>query len=245
MVATLLDLRTAVRERVRLSANDPMFPDDRINRAINIAYNNVTCIEPNGWWWQHCEETVQNGVTDVDQFPVHLATPDNARLIRKVQCVFCSLDGNYWLPIPPRERTDQVRLAGGRRSSDGLPLSWNVLTAPSTIAGVKSAIALLFDPPLPAGAWVRFIANVFAADLTVDGSTLAGVPNILEDAIVENACMALIRQKRTVGVVTTRKRYATELTVTTQAAAEWVKAARIYFNTAAAGPGYSTIRARP
>lgn len=245
MVATLASVRSAVRARLRVSANDPMFPDNTVNRAINIAYRNLLTCQPDGWWWQHVEEQQQNGSTDVSTVPIILTTPDNARLIRKVEHVFCSIDGNYWLPVHPRERTDQIRLAGGRRSSDGIPLSWSVIPQPSNVGGHKASIAFVFDPLLPALFFIRYVCNVFAADLAADGDTLYGLPGLLVDAVVENAVVALVRQKRNVGVVTTRRRYATELTISTQAATEWTKAARIYFNTPAAGAGTTTIRARP
>lgn len=241
---TLAGLRGLVRERLFLSANDPMFPDLVVNRHINLAYSSVTGWPiADGWWWQHIEQDLQNGATDAATFGVHLTTPDNTRLIRKVFNVFGSLDGSYWLPIPQRERTDQVRLAGGQRASNGLPASWSAIPLPQTIGGVKSNIALVFDPPLPPNAFVRFICTAQNADLTADGSQLVGVPPLLTDLVVENAVLRCLKQRRAVGSLTSRRRYATELSITTKTVQEWEKAARVYFNSPAAGPGQATIMA--
>lgn len=245
MTTTLVDLRTMVRERLRLSSQDPMFPDATVNRQINIAYGNITSVEPNGWWFQHVEETVVNGAAEAPTFPVHLATPNNARLIRKVMYVFVSLDGNYWLPVPRRERTDQIRLAGGRRAADGIPLCWSVLTQPTTISTVKSSIALVFDPPLPGLASVRFGCSVGPPDLTVDASQLQGVPALFVDPIVEGAVTALLRQRRGAAGAAARRALKLELVTAKTAYDEWVRALRVYFNTPAAGPGYTTVRPLP
>lgn len=245
MVTTLADLRTASRERARISANDPMYPDQVVDRQLNIAYNALTCVEPNGWWWQHVEETIQNGATDAATFPLRLGTPDNARLVRKVLYVFVSLDGNYWLPVPNRERQDQIRLAGGRRVADGIPLSWSPLNQPQTVSGVKSNVSIVFDPPLPALAWVRYGVNAFAADLVNGAAQVVGWPQLLMDAITERAVCALMRQKRVGATAKAARAAANEMTVAKDAADGWVKAARIYFNTAAAGPGYTTVRPLP
>lgn len=241
---TLAGLRALVRERQFLSANDPMFPDARINRYINLAINDVTTAQTDAWWWQHIEQDVQNGASDTATFGVHLATPDNARLIRKVFSVFVSLDGSYWLPVPQRERTDQVRLAGGQRAANGIPLSYSVLTVAQTVAGAKSNVALVFDPPLPAGAWVRFICAAMCADLTSDGAQLVGVPPILTDLVVESAVLRCLKQRRAIGSLTARRRYATELSIVTKTVDEWMRATRLYFTAPAAGASYATTMAR-
>lgn len=240
---TLATLRALVRERLFLSAFDPMFPDTKVNRYINIAISDVTSMQPDGWWWQHVEQDVQNGASAVAAFGVHLSTPDNARLIRKVRNVFCSLDGAYWLPIPERGRTDAVRLAGGQRVANGdLPLAWTAQAVAQTISGVKSNIALIFDPPLPASMWVRFIAVVMPKDLAADGDTLVGVPPILTDLVVEKAVVRCLVQRRAVGSLTSRRRYATELSIAQSAVKEWEQAARLYFASPAAGPAYTTLQ---
>lgn len=243
---TLVEIRTRVRERAHLSSNDPMFSDSVLNRRINIAYGDVlTGVQPNGWWWQHIEQTLQNtSGGDLAQMPVILATPDNTRSIRKVGSVFASIDGNYWMPVAQRERSDQVRLAGGRRVADGLPLSWSALPSPTTVAGNRRQLVLVFDPPLAALTFVRFQCVVDPADLTADGSVLVGIPPILADLVVEAAVNPLIRQKRSVGVITSRRRFATELSIAGNALTEWMHAARVYFNSAAAGAGYGVVHDR-
>lgn len=243
---TLIEMRTRVRERGHFSANDPMFTDSIVNRRINIAYGDVLSgVQPNGWWWQHVEVTLQNtSGGDLALMPVVLATPDNTRTIRRVHAVFASTDNDYWMPVPQRERTDQIRLAGGRRTADGIPLAWSALASPTTVAGVRRQMAIAFGTPLPALMYVRFQCVVDAADLTADGSVLVGIPPILADLVVENAVVALVRQKRNVGVITSRRRFATELSIAGQALDGWMKDARRYFNSAAAGPGYGELHDR-
>lgn len=457
---TLAEMRTRVRERVRLSTNDPLFTDAVVNRHINIAYGNFLSVQPDGWWWQRNEQTIQNGALERVYFPVALATPDGTRLIRKVHSVFVSLDGDYWLPVAQRERQDQIRLAGGRRVADGIPLSWaavpnvdyaaptlvpdelvaydldettgtvatdrsgggndgtyegvvtlgqpslrpdaagfatriaggtanrirsgavfplavytagagiaaivkvtalptavgerlaflgndatgvgfglylnpagtfnfqwiglgpgfsgwssgigapvvlgttyrlygqyngtrgqlfvnevlseqntpttdptNVLAgsrfvvgreiSPSTSAIVtiddafayavpltpeqiaaryspRSDLALVFDPPLPAGAYVRYICVAGAAPLTADGSFLYGLPPMLADAVVEAAVTSIVRQQRGATSAAARRRYLSELALASDASDGWIRAARTYMNSPAAGPGYAT-----
>lgn len=243
---TLLEMRTRVRERMHASINDPMFTDSVVNRRINIAYGDVLSgVQPNGWWWQQVEQTLQNtSGADMAQMPVVLATPDNARSIRKVYSVFASTDNDYWMPVAQRERTDQVRLAGGVRAANGLPLSWSALPSPTTVAGQRRQLVLVFDTPLANLTFVRFQCVVDAADLTGDGSVLVGIPPILADLVVEAAVVALIRQKRSVGVITSRRRFATELSISGSALDGWMKDARRYMNSAAAGAGYGELHDR-
>lgn len=239
-------MRTRVRERAHFSANDPMLSDPIVNRRINIAYGDVlSSTQPSGWWWQTIEQTLQNtSGADMAQMPVILATPDNTRSIRKVASVFASIDNDYWLPIPQRDRADQVRLAGGRRAADGLPLSWAALPSPTTVGGNRRQLVLVFDPPLANLTYVRFQCVVDPADLTSDASVLVGCPPILADLVVETAAVALIRQRRNTGPVTSRRQYATKLTVATKALAGWTKDARRYFTSAAAGAGYGELHDR-
>lgn len=243
---TLVELRTRVRERGHFSANDPMFSDSVVNRRINIAYGDVLSgTQPNGWWWQHAEVTLQNtSGGDLALMPVVLPTPDNARTIRKVHAVFCGTDNDYWTPVPQRERSDQIRLAGGRRTGDGIPLAWSVVPSPTTVGGVRRQIVLAFDTPLPNLMYVRFQCVVDAADFTSDASVAVGIPPVLAELIVESVVVALIRQKRNVGVITSRRRFATELSIAGQALDGWMKDARRYFSSAAAGAGSGELHER-
>lgn len=243
-MATLLSVRTQVRNRLRLSTQDPLFTDAVINRQISLAYSGVTTAQPNGWWWQHTEQTIQNGNAQVDAFPVRLATPDNSRVIRKVYSVFVSMDGVYWLRVDTRERTDQIRLAGGRRVADGIPLSWTPMTLPQTVAGNRSQIAIVFDPPLPALYWVRFIGVADPPDVTADGDVLVGIPNMLVGMVIDTAVAALATQRRAVGVPWSRRRLAFEKNIAQASADGWLHDARVYFATAVAGAGYATQNSR-
>ncbi len=245
---TLAELRARVRERCHISANDPMFPDAIINRRLNLAYGDMTAtVQPDGWWWQHVERDYQN-VSGADQPTVFVQTnpPDNTRSVRKVYSVFGGIDGVYWLPIPPRERQDAIRLAGGQRASNGaIPLCYSVKPLMQGDGlGNRTQLALQLDPPLPNLAYLRFMMVVYPADFTADGTFAIGLPSILADLIVEQAVIAVLRQKRTVGTVTTRRRYATELSIAKEAAKEWLKAARVFMNSSTAGPGYVTQRDR-
>lgn len=239
-------MRTRVRERMHASSNDPMFTDPVVNRRINLAYGDVLSgVQPNGWWWQQVEQTLQNtSGGDLAQMPVVLATPDNTRSVRKVFSVFASIDNDYWMPVAQRERTDQVRLAGGVRAANGLPLSWSALPSPTTVGGVRRQLVLVFDTPLANLTFVRFQCVVDAADLTADSSVLVGIPPILADLVVENAVVALMRQKRMTGPVTSRRQYATALSIASNAAGDWMKDARRYMNSAAAGAGYGELHDR-
>lgn len=245
---TLAELRARVRERCHISAVDPLFTDSIINRRINIGYGDLlSAVQPDGWWWQHVERDYQN-VSGADQATVFVQTNpvDNARSVRKVYSVFGGTDGVYWLPIPPRERQDSIRLAGGQRVSNGaIPLSYAVKPLMQGDGlGNRTQLALQLDPPLPNLAFLRWMMVVYPADFTADGTFAIGLPSIFADIVVEMAVVAVLRQKRTVGTVTTRRRYATELSIAKQAVDEWVKAARIFMNSASAGPGYLTQRDR-
>lgn len=234
MADSLNTIRNAVRNRADISLFDPMFDDDNLNRQINMAYRRIQRVQPDGWWFQHGEFTRQNGNTATNLFDVLLTTPNDARMIRKVYAVCVSLDNAYYQVIPPRERTDQLRLSGGR-TTDGFPMSWRPISAVGwTAGGNRRQLQIAFEPPLPALAWVKYIGVVDQADLDEDADTALGLPTMMTDLIVEQTVAVLTRQrKRSTG---TRAR-ASELSLVQGAAEEWMLAARRYFDAPYAGTG--------
>lgn len=232
---TLADLRARVRELLDLSTNDPLFTDAIIDRQLNLAYRKVLRAQPNGWWWQHVEITVTTAA-ETALLPVQLPVPDDTRMISKAYAVFGSLDANYFLPIAQRERTDQVRLSGGG-AANGLPLSWAVVADVGHDGAHRHQIALSFEPPLPAGASVRYIVVLGPADLTVEGSIAGGIPAVLVDALVEYANVALARQQRLGPSAAARRKYTTTLSLLMASAEERLHNARVAFDRPYEGAG--------
>lgn len=237
---TLAALRALVRNRVHLSANDPQFPDDVINRYINEAMGDIATAQPNGWWFQQCELTAQNAAGNLGVLPLNVAT---TRVIEKVSYVYASLDGNYWLPITQRERTDSIRSAGGVLAAAGLPISWGQVRVPVS-AGARRQIGLAFDPPLPNLAWTRVGVTVTPPDFTADADPMAYLPAAFAGVVVEGAAKFASRQKRKVGQLTTRRRYITEVVMCSTAEDEWTKTLRLWFDKPYSGPGYPRERLR-
>lgn len=235
---TLATLRATVRGRLRLSANDPAFPDQHINRAISMAANDIGNANPNGWWFQQYELTFQNAGAFPDLVPVVMS--DRQRTVEKVVYVYASLNGDYWEPITQRERTDAVRAAGGRMAAAGLPLSWGV-TRRSYVAAQRAQIALVFDPPLPTGAWLRVGVIIGPDEFAADTDRLANLMAPFAGVVVEKACAILARKQRRVGA---RRYIPTHNSVATTAAQEWTHALRLWFATPYSGPGFPTLRRR-
>jgi len=238
---TLADLRASVRDRLHLSANDPSFPDDRINRAINMAMGDLATAQPNGWWFQRCEITQQNTAGDVATVAIHLA--DRTRIVEKIGYVYASLDGDYWTEIKQRERQDAIRSAGGVLAAGGLPYSWGYVRLPSS-GGQRNDMGVVFDPALANLAYIRVGVVVGPPDFANDTDTMAYLPAPFAGAIVERACSKLGRQKRKVGQLTTRRRYITEVTMAATAADAWTKDLRRWFDKPYHGPGQATEHRR-
>src|SRR4029077_16925603 len=113
-----------------------------------------------------------------------------------------------------------------------------------TAGGAKRQLVIVFDPPLPNLAYVRYMGVIDPADLTGDGDSIGGLPPLISQMVVEAAVVKLLGQQRSVGRLSTRRRYITKVSVAKDAVAGWQRAARIYFNSPAAGPGYATNRDR-
>lgn len=240
MGAQLQTLRARVRDRISASGSDPMFADSIVDRQINMAVRKIERAQPDGWWFQHQEFTSSfASPTPVEIYQIAAFQG----LIRKIYSVFLSLDGSYWMPIEERAtRTDQVRMSGGSAplSPDGYPLSWHLVPL---MNDDLAQWGIAFSPSAPGSAHIKYIAVTDQIDMVNDVDPLTALPNLIGDLVVEFAANALIRQKRSVGTITVRRRFATLATVTDQAAEEWLKAARLYLDAGYSGPGYpSQIR---
>lgn len=238
---TLLTLRTQVRARLNISANDRQFPDEVVNRAISQACNNVASDQPNGWWFNRVEITT-NVTVDTPSLPV-VAT-DTTRDVEKIgEYLYGSLDGDFWTPIPRYEHLDGIRATGGAVVARGLPNSWNVVRITRS-ASHRAQLAITFDPPLPAGASVRFAAVIGPADFVDDTSRAGGLFLPFMGAIIEGACQVLARQRREQGVLTSHRRYITAAAMAQGANAAWLKALRTWFATPHSGPSHADRRWR-
>lgn len=235
---TLAALRDRVRHRANISANDPRFPDNTVNRAISMAVNRVGHARPNGWWFDRYEKQYQNTTgADLDVMPLTLA--DRTRTVQKLGYVFVSLDGNYWVPVPERERTDAIRVSGGRTASGGIPWSWSVVRV-SVDTGQRNQLGVVFDPPLPPLASVRVGLIVGAGVFTADSDPMVWLMPPMAGAVVELAAATIARQKRNTGPLTRRYR-PSEQSIAQQAADGWLVALRAYYDRPYSGAGHGQL----
>lgn len=238
---TLADLRTLVRSRAHLSANDPSFPDDNVSRAIAMAADDVATSNPDGWWFQRYETTIRN-LTGADSAVMAVAVIDRTRVVQKIGYVFVSFDGNYWTPVRQRDATDAMAVSGGVIASNGaLPISWGQ-TRLNTFAGQRAQIGIAFSPPLPLNAYMRVGFVVGPGNFTADGDTFPWLPAQFMGAVIEGACMILHRQQRKQGVLTSRRKYITLVTLAQSAHDGWMKALRLWWDKPYSGPGYPVER---
>lgn len=235
---TLAQLRTLVRQRVRLSANDPNMGDETINRAISMAMGDIAGDRPNGWWFQRYEVTKKNTAGDLAVLPVHLATPDPTRIIQQLSYVWTSADGDYWTRIDQRTRPDAIRAAGGRMVAAGTPGSWGQVRVP-VAGGVRNQLGVAFDPPLPNNYWTRIGLVVGPGEFVADTDHLVWLPAQFMGVVIERASTKLSRQRRKVGQLTSRRRYITEVTMDASACDEGLKALRLWWDTPYSGPSYA------
>src|SRR5260221_727245 len=81
----------------------------------------------------------------------------------------------------------------------GTPLCWSEKTSPGGATGNTTHLALMFEPALPAAAFVRCLITVGPADLVVGSDVLTTLPDLFVGAVIEAAAAKLLRQKRRVG----------------------------------------------
>lgn len=236
---TLADLRTTVRRRARVSKNDRSFADDKVNRAIQMAANDLAGVNSNGWWFHRIELTQQNTLGDIALWPVVMA--DVGRTVDKIGYVFVSLDGHYWTRIERRERLDSIRAAGGRMAAAGVPLTFSQQRIGKGTGGTRKQIGLAFEPPLPAEAWVRVGVVATPVDVVDDADVMFGFPISFMGAIVEAATTRLERTRRGQGALISRRRYVTPVTMADTARAGWEKALKLWWNAPYLGSGQTTI----
>lgn len=236
---TLATIRTQLRTRFGFSPNDPLFTDDIVNRQINLAQRKIA--RAHDWWWATSEVTVENDTgADVTVWPAQFSTPNDLLQVRAVSHVFCSLDGDYWLPIERMSRADALAAGGGRTVSSGLPVAWAaVALTGDAAAGHRQQVGLEFAPPLPDGAWIRFQMAVDTVDLDDDADTPLLWPPQFVDLIVELAGTALMRQRKEAKVA---RRGQSFLALAARAAQEWLRLARIRFAKPYEGAGFSKER---
>lgn len=236
---SLTTLRARVRNRAAIKATDPRFPDQTVNRAINMAVGDVSAIRPNGFWFQHFEQRQQNVSGPQAIVPVHLA--DRTRTVEKLSYVFASLDNNYWLPVRQRARHDAIDYSNGMTAAAGIPSSWGAVRV-STSGGQRNQLGIQFDQPLPDQAWLRVGFVVGAGQFTADGDLMVWLMPQMVGVVIERAAETLTRQKRKQGVLTTRRKFITANALCKEAADEWERALSMWYAKAYSGPGVAHIR---
>lgn len=237
---TLVQLRTAVRDRVHVSAIDPRFNDNVVNRSIQQAYDEVCTSQPKGWWFQRQELTFQVTTGDAAVVPInldHTSAPDRSRNIQQLGYCFVSLDGNYWVPVRRRSRTDALRSSGGVLAPLDVPVSWGVQRLPAS-GGQRNQLAVVFDPPLPNLSWVRVGAVVANSQFINDTDQMVDLPAQFYGAVTERASSRLVRVRREVGNLIGRRRYITAATLCDTSYQGWMVALKKWWDKPYTGSGY-------
>lgn len=237
---SLLQLRVDVRDRAHVSAKDPRFNDNVVNRSIQQAYGEVASMMPGGWWFQRMElEQAGNGAAVLP-----ITNTVTGGYVENVGYVYASTDGDYWVPINRRTRTDSIRAGGGVMAPVGIPESWGVEYVGSDGAGNQRQLAFVFDPPIAASTTVRFGVVLGPADFVNDADFMVGLPLQFTGAVIERASARLIRIRREVGNLTTRRRYVTAATLCDTAFEGWMRALKAFFGKPYGGAGYGATHWR-
>jgi hypothetical protein len=230
---TLLQVRTAVRDRAHVSAKDPRFNDDVVNRSIQQAYGEILTFMPGGWWWNRFE--INYGATN-GEIPLLLG---NGTYIEGVEYVYASTDGDYWQPIRRRTRTDSIRAAGGQTAKVDIPDSWGVEWRGNASGSQPNQLVVVVDPPSSDDTTYRIGVSIVPPDLQNDTDQFEWLPVQFTGAIIERASARLIRVRREVGNLTTRRRFITAATLADTAFDGWMKALRLLLGKPYGGPGYT------
>lgn len=233
---TLLQLRIDVRDRAHVSAKDPRYNDDVVNRAIQQAYGEVATARPGGWWFQRVEIGFGQFPADRPYLPLITGLPN---YVEGVGYVYASIDQDYWVPIRRRTRTDAIRAAGGQKAPVDIPESWGVQYLGSGTGFQPSQLALVFDPPLGSNTALRVGLILGPVDFDDDTAVMAGLPIQFTGAVVERAAARLMRTRRDVGNLTRRRTAPSPVALADQAYEGWMRALRLFFGKPYGGPGYS------